>query len=274
MGFLPESLAIFIIFLLGLIFGSFLDVVASRFHTGKSINGRSRCMSCGHTLSWYELFPLLSYVLLRGRCKNCGGKIPTRLLLMEVITASLFVYVYLSVSTPLFLLLGLILVSLLIVASVYDINHMIIPHEFVFVLLFFAVALLLISSGFSTNVLAYVPHLFSACVASLFYGSLWLISKGRWIGLGDAKLAFPLALMLSPSGAFSMIVLSFWVGAAVSVMLLLLQRVLQSGKHRLPFFGSPLTMKSEVPFAPFVIAAFILVFFEQLDVLALMATLF
>lgn len=274
MGFLPESLAIFIIFVLGLIFGSFLDVVASRFHTGKSINGRSRCLSCGHTLSWYELFPLVSFLVLRGRCLNCGGKIPTRLFLMEISTALLFVYVYLSVATPLFLVLGLILVSVLIVSALYDINHMIIPHEFVVLLLLFAIAFLLIASGFSTNVLAYVPHVLAGCVASLFYGSLWLISKGRWIGLGDAKLAFPLALMLTPSGAFSMIVLSFWVGAGVSLLVLLFQRVMQSGKHRLPFFGSPLTMKSEVPFAPFMIAAFILVFFEQIDVLALMARLF
>lgn len=274
MGYLPEPLAITIIFILGLIIGSFLDVLISRFHTGKSINGRSRCMSCGHTLSWYELFPLLSYILLRGRCMVCGGRIPPRLFYMELVTGGLFVYVYLFVASPLFLFLGLILMSLLIVIAVYDIDHMIIPHELVLALLGFAVVALVLYRDFTTDLSWYAMHILTACGVSLFYGALWFISKGKWIGLGDAKLAFPLGLMLAPSGAFSMIVFSFWIGAGVSICMLILQRVIYSGKHRLPIFHAPLTMKSEVPFAPFMIAAFVLALFQNLNVLELMASLF
>jgi len=196
-----------------------------------------------------------------------------RLLLMELSTGFLFAYVFLTANSPLFFALGVVLISLLILIAVYDINHMIIPHEFVFALCGFALVYVLFISQFSYAITIYVPHLLSGLIATFFYGGLWLVSKGRWIGLGDAKLAFPLGFMLFPFEAFSMIVLSFWVGAVISICILLVQRMLQSGKHRLPFFTSPLTMKSEVPFAPFMIAAFILVFFEHIDVLWIVARL-
>ncbi len=273
MELLPQWYIICTLFLFGIIIGSFLDVFVSRFHTGTSINGRSRCMSCGHTLSWYELVPLLSFLILRGRCRSCNSKIPLRLLGMELVTGALFVYVYLTLLIPSSVFFGLLLATLLIIIAAYDMRHMIIPDEFVWALLGFALLLL----GFSyqsTNIMFYIPHLLAACIMSLFFAALWLVSKGRWIGLGDAKLAFPLGLMLTPFATFSVIVFSFWIGAVVSIAVLLVQRLLLSGKHRLPFFGGPLTMKSEVPFAPFLIAAFILVFFEHIDVLAIMARLF
>jgi prepilin signal peptidase PulO-like enzyme (type II secretory pathway) len=270
---LPYNYLLFLTFLLGLIMGSFLDVVVSRFHTGKSLNGRSRCMSCGHALSWYELFPLVSYVVLRGRCYSCGGHIPFRLLAMEISTALLFVFVFVHAPSLLLLAFGFFLTSLLIVIAVYDMRHMVIPHIFVGAV-FVSAALYIGYEAFviqSAELL--IVHIASACGASFFYFALWFISKGRWIGLGDAKLAFPLALMLTLYSTLSFVVLSFWVGAGISVMLLLIQKILHSGKHRLPFLPNGLTMKSEVPFAPFMLLAFLLVFFAQVDVFALMVDL-
>lgn len=263
-----------VVFLLGLIIGSFLDVIVCRFHTGKSINGRSRCMSCGHTLSWYELFPLVSYLVLRGRCKNCNGNIPLRLLLMEFLTGSLFLLVYLVSTSLLSLGLALVLVSLLIVIALYDIKHMVIPHEFVFATFSLALLSLFAHTGLVFNVQFLLAHFVAGAGASLFYAALWVISKGRWIGLGDAKLAFPLGLMLLPLQGFSMIVLSFWIGAGVSIVLLLLQKILKSGKKHLPFLRIRLTMKSEVPFAPFMLLAFLAVYLAHADVLLLMGYLF
>lgn len=273
MELLPAWYIATVVFVLGLIIGSFLDVIVCRFHTGKSINGRSRCMSCGHTLSWYELFPLASYLILRGRCKNCNGNIPLRLLLMELVTGVLFLLTYFTATSFLSLGLALTVVSLLIVIGVYDIKHMVIPHEFVFAMLALALVLLLIQTDFKFNLPFIIAHLASAVGASLFYLSLWVVSKGKWIGLGDAKLAFPLALLLSPIGGFSMVVLSFWIGAAVSILLLLTQKILRSGKKHLPFLRIPLTMKSEVPFAPFMLLAFLAVFLMQVNVLNLMENL-
>ncbi len=274
MDILPLPLSLSIVSIFGLIIGSFLDVFVTRFHTGKSINGRSHCMSCGHTLSWYELFPLLSYLILRGRCRNCGGHIPIRLLLMELATSALFILVFLTAANPAELGFGFVLMSLLIVIAAYDMHHMVIPNEFVFAV--FCVSLLHMAAFFfgTYDAPALLPFFFAAVCASAFYGALWLFSKGRWIGLGDVKLAFPLGLFLVPLEAFSFIVLSFWVGAAVSLLVLAVQHLLYSGQHRLPILHGPLTMKSEVPFAPFMIAAFILVYFGHVHVLAVMTGLF
>jgi prepilin signal peptidase PulO-like enzyme (type II secretory pathway) len=274
MNLLPDYFVLSVVFVFGLIIGSFLDVLVCRFHTGKSINGRSRCMSCGHQLSWYELFPLLSYIVLRGRCLSCGAHIPARLFLMEIATALIFLYVYFQSETLLECVLGIILCSLLIVIAAYDIRHMVIPHEFVFILGALSVILVGVESGFRFQIDLLLLHLLAAFLIPAFFGALWFISKGKWIGLGDAKLAFPLAFMLTPILAFSMLVLSFWIGAVVSIVLLLVQRALLSGQHHLPFMHVPLTMKSEVPFAPFLIAAFVLVYFQDIEVLTLLSNMF
>lgn len=273
MEFLPVYFVPTVVFILGLIIGSFLDVIVCRFHTGKSINGRSRCLSCGHTLSWYELFPLLSYLCLCGRCLKCEGHIPLRLLATELLTAFLFLYVAVQTQALIALGFGLVLAAVLIVVVLYDYNHMVIPHEFVFALCALAVIFLTATVYTSQQMLTLVPFIISAIGSFLFYAGLWFVSKGRWIGLGDAKLAFALGLMLPPAMAFSMVVFSFWIGAVVSVLLLTLQRLARSGKKHLPFLHIPLTMKSEIPFAPFLVCSFILVFFGRIELFTLIAYL-
>jgi len=257
---------IFVIFLLGCIVGSFLDVVACRFHTGKSLNGRSRCFSCGQTLSWFELFPLFSYLCLRGKCRACHAKIPARLFLMEFLTACLFVFVYLHVSDFFELVFGLVLMSLCIVIALYDVKHMIIPNAFVGALF----ALVSINIGVTIYAGDSYVEVINALVSGLgaggFYVGLWLLSKGRWIGLGDAKLALPLGAILAPVATFSFVVLSFWVGAAISLLLLGSQIFYKRGKRHLQFLNIPLTIKSEVPFAPFILIAFWLVYYLHIDI--------
>ncbi len=274
MSLLPTYYMLFLTAILGLIMGSFLDVIVCRFHTGKSINGRSRCMSCGHTLSWYELFPLLSYVLLKGKCKSCDAFIPMRLLLMELTTAGLFMLVYLSSPSLLFLAFGLTLASFLVVIAAYDMRHMIIPNEFVVAVFLCASLYVGYEAYVASSLLSLIPHLIAGFGATLFYLTLWLVSKGRWIGLGDVKLAFPLGLMLLPLSAFSFVVFSFWIGAILSIALIVIQKILEKGKNQMSFLQIPITMKSEVPFAPFMLIAFVIVFFMQTDVLSIIAKLF
>jgi prepilin signal peptidase PulO-like enzyme (type II secretory pathway) len=195
--------------------------------------------------------------------------------MMEFLTGFLFLYGAMTVQNLFFLPLCLTLLSVLIVVMHYDIRHMVIPHRFVFIIgalavLFFGLTTYFVGFDFKVAVF----HIASAVLSFSFYGFLWLISKGKWIGLGDAKLAFALGLFLSPLSAFSMIVFSFWIGAAVSVFLLVVQKMLKGGKISLAFLNVPLTMKSEVPFAPFMVVAFILVFFGQWSVLAFLSSLF
>ncbi len=175
MGFitlLPQWYVLTLVFLFGIILGSFLDVIVSRFHTGKSINGRSRCMSCGHTLSWYELFPLVSYFVLLGRCKSCRGHIPLRLLCMELITGILFVFIYFHSPSLSLLAFGLLLACVVVVIAAYDIRHMVIPHEFVFTVLGLAIVYI----GYEVYVLQtfslMLPHVLSSVSAFLFFYAL------------------------------------------------------------------------------------------------------
>jgi leader peptidase (prepilin peptidase) / N-methyltransferase len=256
----------------GLIIGSFLNVYIYRLHTGRSLSGSSHCLSCGTPLLWHELFPVLSYLALRGRCRTCSSYIPFRYVLVEVLTMALYLLVYTVVPLGWPLLLWFVLIACLVIIVVYDLYHLIIPNELVVAVL--GVALLIFAATYQwvwfTPII--LEHTAAALGAFAFYGGLWLVSRGRWIGLGDAKLALPLAFILGPWATFSFIVLSFWIGAGISVLLLLLQSILKRGQHRLSKYGVTITMKSEVPFAPFLVLSFLTVALGQVNVLSLIGT--
>jgi len=263
--------------LLGLIIGSFLNVVIYRYHTGKSLNGHSHCLSCGNTLRWYELFPLVSYLFLRGKCRVCGCAIPVRYFLVEFTTAGLFLLMFMQFSFGLPLLLSMLLVSVLMVVAVYDIYHMVIPDELVVTMSVLAVVYYVLEYGFTWNTTAFLSHAGAALGAFLFYGGLWLVSKGRWIGFGDAKLAIPLGFILGAPAVYSFIVFSFWIGAIVSLLILGFTALVRIIKAHYAFgmvvnYSKYFTMKSEVPFAPFMIAAFLLVYMYHVSAIALIAS--
>ena len=122
---------------------------------------------------------------------------------------------------------------------------------------------------------ALVTQVTGGLIAAGTYATLHYMSKGAWMGLGDAKLAFPLGLLVGTPAVFSMIVASFWIGAVVGVTLILYRLVYQKvrlyarGKHRLPISPTSLTMKSEIPFAPFLIIAFLVVYLFDWSALSL-----
>lgn len=262
--------------ILGLIIGSFLNVVIYRYHTGKSLNGHSHCLSCGEKLRWYELFPLVSYVCLWGRCRTCGCTIPLRYFLVELCTAVLFILLFSVFPLGLLLLFSMLLIAVLLIVSVYDIYHMVIPNELVILMILLALIYYVLTYGFMWDISSVLAHVGAALGAFLFYGGLWFVSKGRWIGFGDAKLAIPLAFILGPWATFTFIVFSFWVGAIVSLSILGVPVLIQVYKKYctpelvVNSFKS-FTIKSEVPFAPFMIAAFLLVYIFNLNVLTIMA---
>ena len=110
--------------------------------------------------------------------------------------------------------------------------------------------------------------LFGAIGASGFFFLLWALSSGRWMGFGDVKLAFPLGLLLPLPLVFSMIMLAFYIGAVVSLCLLGSQFLARRGQFGLPFLPQTLTIKSAVPFAPFLVAGFLLTYLGGFDLLA------
>lgn len=265
---LPPIFYIFVAAIFGLVIGSFLNVVIYRLHTGRSLNDRSHCLSCGRQLEWYELLPLVSYLALRGRCRTCQSLIPYRYALVETLTAAAFVMAYIKAASVIeFLFLATIL-SVLIVGLVYDFYHMIIPDEVSLGAALLALAFVTWSALTEGELEILMVSGLGASAAFLTYASLWYFSRGRAFGFGDAKLAVSLGLMTGIYGVFSLVVLSFWIGALVSLALILWQRIvlnISAAKRK----GRRVNMKSEVPFAPFLLASFILVYFGSVNVLAL-----
>ena len=259
---------IFFVFLFGSIIGSFLNVVILRLHTGRSLNGRSHCMSCGTQLPTRDLFPLISYLALQGRCFLCTSRISSRYFLVEALTGALFALIALQFfTTPFLWALFSIVAAILVVVFVYDLRHTIIPNELTIMLTVCAGAY--ISYQYMQGVRSELAYSVAAALsASLIFASLWFFSKGRWIGLGDAKLMFPLALFLGTSGALSFIVLAFWIGTVYVGVIALTQTLAKRLIHN--HFSLPqYTMRSEVPFGPFLIAGFLIVLLGHVDILIL-----
>ncbi|HTH93305.1 MAG TPA: prepilin peptidase [Candidatus Paceibacterota bacterium] len=237
------------IFIFGLIIGSFLNVVILRMNTGRSIaSGRSACMRCNATLSWYELIPVFSYLGLRGKCAKCKNHISFQYPIVELITAIIFTILYTTVIAAhgftlislLVLIFEMKVASILIVIFVYDIKHTIIPDMMVYLFIVLSLVGILWQvftfPGFQAGL-----ALFDGVLVALPFFLLWAFSKGRAMGFGDVKLALGIGWLLGLVGGFSAVIFSFWIGAIVGLFLLGVTR-----KYH---------MRSQVPFAPFLIIA-------------------
>lgn len=246
-----------IFLLLGLIVGSFLNVVILRHNTGRTLSGRSGCLSCGRKLKWYELLPVLSFIIQKGRCRGCQAKISWQYPIVELSTAILFALIYCLIGWQIWLLIIYWLIAcLLVIITAYDFKHQIIPDRFVFAF----IALGLIKVIFSDAVIWW--GLVGGLTTSLPLFLLWAVSRGRWLGFGDVKLALGIGLLLGVTAGLSALMLAFWIGAGIGLILI------GWGKTQLWRKGKSYTMKSEIPFAPFLILGFWLVFFLSIDVLA------
>jgi prepilin signal peptidase PulO-like enzyme (type II secretory pathway) len=249
-----------IFFVFGLIIGSFLNVVILRFNTERSFGGRSACMSCQNKLTWYELIPIFSFLGLKGRCRTCQTKISITYPLVELVTGLIFATLFLKFQDIFFLNTFIFnftyayyaaVFSLLVVIAVYDLRHKIIPDALSLIL-----GLLGFIGLFFFNNSGFYPHLpsilefSSGLLIAIPFALFWLVSSGTWMGLGDAKLAIGLGWLLGLSRALSGVVIAFWIGAIVGLSL-----VIFSKKHG---------MKSEIPFAPYLILGTLLAFLFEL----------
>lgn len=242
-------LNLFIIFVFGTIIGSFLNVVVYRYNTSLSIvTGKSQCFSCGRGLEWYELLPLFSYLLLGGKCLGCNSKISAQYFTVELITGVVFSALFLKFGLTPLLPLYLIVASLFIVMSVYDFKHKIIPDGMVFTFIAFSILMFFITHPMNEILVFPISlDLLAGPILFAFFAFFWLVSGGKWMGFGDAKLALGVGFLLGFSGGIYAIMLAFWIGAVMSLLIMLLQKV-KISKFKL-------SLKSEVPFAPFIILA-------------------
>ncbi len=250
-------------FIFGTIIGSFLNVIILRYNTGRSaLKGRSFCFNCGKTLNWSELVPVLSFLFQRGRCKNCGSKISWQYPLIEIINGLLYVLVFqkFSIINGNFvylpgIIVGMITVSILLMITVYDIRQKIIPDEMIITLGFVALINISIAPIIPLN------NFIAGFVLALPLFLISFLSGGRLMGMGDPKLVLVLGWLLGFVSGLSAVVLAFWIGAVYGLILMAL-----SSFH---FLKIRINRKTEIPFAPFLILGFFLVYFLDLDVLNL-----
>lgn len=265
-----------IVSVFGLIVGSFLNVVILRLNTGMGMNGRSHCFSCGINLAWTDLVPVFSFVFLRGRCRNCKTPISWQYPLVELLTAGLFglltyIYVPMDLLSTTFWLVHIIIASIMIVIFVYDARHKIIPNQMVYSFIGLSFILILLK-GISLSAVLAGPVLF------LPFALLWLLSKGRAIGFGDAKLAWGLGWMLGLIGGASAVILGVWIGALVSIVCIVYVKLLNLvAKSKISSGVLPvrsgLGMMSQVPFAPYLIIGLYIALVTSIDVLNLQSFL-
>lgn len=272
-----------IVFLFGLAVGSFLNVVILRYKR-KDLSGRSECPHCGKKLEWFELIPLLSFFFQGFKCRSCKEPISWQYPLVELFSGLAFFGIFLflleergvnSIFTDLlfwasFAILGAIW-SFLVAIFVYDLYHKIIPDRFVYPFIFLSFIWLLLSGG-GKGFLVFpdLLDIFAGPLLFLFFFSLWYFSRGTWMGFGDAKLALGMGFLLGFSKGFSAFMLSFWIGAVVSLIFLLLKpQIINIIGKRISSLKD-ISIKSEIPFAPFLIIGTALAFFFGLDMAALL----
>ncbi len=249
--------------LFGLIIGSFLNVVALRSFTGRSLQGRSGCLSCGGTLTPLMLVPVLSWVAMRRQCVHCGSRISLQYPLVEIVTALGFATVAGMALVPFAHVCALVLVAFWILISTYDIRHTIVPDWWAY-----AACIAAFGIAFAaTQPNEWVYLVVGAAVPAIPLLLLWVATSGKAMGFGDVKLALSMGALLGPLYGTAAVFLAFVIGALVSVFILMpwphfarLYTYLVSPRLRRYRVG--FTMNSEVPFGPFLISGAFIVWLQ------------
>ncbi len=249
-----ETLHLIYTLLIGMTIGSFLNVVAFRVPRGESIvRPGSRCTSCGNAISWYDNIPVLSWFILRGRCRNCGARFSIRYALVELLTGLLFAGVFLRFGISWLFVKNAVFVSLLICVVLTDIDHWIILDSVSLGGIVIGLVFSLTPGG-----VGLLPALLSSAGAfSLFFLIRFvseLILKRRpgytiapqghedeadefqgGMGWGDVKLAGMIGAFLGPSSTAIALFIAFLTGTLIGIAV-----IIKGRNRRIP-----------IPFGPF-----------------------
>ncbi len=244
-------LIIFLAFIFGTIIGSFLNVVVFRTGTGMGIGGRSMCLSCNRNLHWYELIPIISFLLQFGKCRTCRTKISWQYPVVEFFTGILFAantfFLWQNVQL---LVVSFILISLGMVIAAYDAKHKIIHLPSLvafFVVGTVFVALQKIGVGESLNWITLVFGLRGAFFVTIPFFLLWVISGGRWIGFGDIEIMVIAGWLLGISGGYAAVFFAFWIACVLVLPMYVYFRV------------KNIRMDHQIPMGPFLLLGIYLV---------------
>ncbi len=258
-----------LVFMLGASLASFANVIADRYKVKSIVKGRSECLSCSHKLSWYELMPVISYLIQKGRCRSCKSKLTPTYLLGEILGGVMLLTIFNIILlgsnfmghtyTPLAnhslitFLTWAILIPISISILIYDLRHKMVPSIPLYVLLTISV-IYAFYRYFAIDHNYY--NLAAGLIVALPYAFFYIAGRGRWVGLGDVLLYFAFANVLGLALGASMFFVSIWLGAFVTIALLI--------THKKEY-----TLKSEIPFTPFIILAAYYVLIINYDLLNL-----
>ncbi len=225
----------FIVFVLGLVVGSFLNVLIDRIPRGENVVWLpSHCDFCKKPLRWFELFPVLSFLIQGGRCRHCKKRLSIQYLFIELLTAGGFVALLpYAAETPFYYVVTLIIFSVAVVIFFIDLKHQIIPDSVLYIVL---VTLFIL--GIPLPAVERWQHVLSGSLSGLMFFLLWVGTKGRGLGLGDVKLVILLGLLLGYPLTVVALYVAFLTGATTGVILIITNRA---------------KMGSRIAFGPFLI---------------------
>lgn len=236
------------IFILGLCGGSFVNMLVYRtavkyeLTKNKIVNKkRSFCDFCGRQLKWYENIPVISWMIQKGRSRCCQKKLPILYPITEITTGLLFLIFSLKFEiSNLNFFIGLIIITLLVFLTVFDLKYLILPD--------FAVVTLIIISflGVVFDEPNIIPYFLSGLAGGGFLWLLNLITKGKGMGLGDVKLAVFMGLFLGYPKIIVAFYVAFVVGAIVGIILMIFKKIKK---------------KTQIPFGPFLILGTLVAWF-------------
>lgn len=238
-------------FIYGAVIGSFLNVLVFRLPNKMSIvKPSSHCFTCGEPIKWYDNIPILSYLILGGKCRNCKTHISPQYFLVELFTAIIYVLTYLKFRESILTILIMIVISCFIVIFLIDLKHLIIPDSMIIAILLMAIIGLFVKE----NNLLMIPvkeKLMGLAVTILIWGIIYLaekIFKKELMGLGDIKLFGVVGLLIG----YKLLLLGIFIG---SVIALITEVVFLRHKNKL------------VPFGPYLVIGFTITIFFGLEIL-------
>ncbi|MEA2056605.1 MAG: prepilin peptidase [Patescibacteria group bacterium] len=235
-------------FSLGLVFGSFFNVIVYRF-ADDELNwkkGRSSCESCGTKIHWFDNIPLLSFILLKGRCRRCQERIALFHPLIEFLTGLIFAsvaYWQICINFNVFsFLFWLFVIAVTWLIFLFDWFYLIIPDELVIVLAICGLTKNLITYSFGqlSPFQLYSTFAVALITTGLFWFLRW-VTKKKGMGLGDVKLVGPLVLLMGFPESLVGVVLAFMIGAFFGIILVVLKQK---------------KIKQKIAFGPFLIIGF------------------
>ncbi len=231
-------------FVFGLCIGSFLNVIIWRLPRQESLGGRSLCPHCRHSLVWYDLIPLISFLLQRGRCRYCKKSISFRYPLIETIVGFLFAAATMFFLPHTFvdwlvLAKAAVVIFVCVAVFVIDFEHYLILDKVVFIAGGIVGVLLIVQAIASGSPTPVISGILSAAAPFILFWLIWFVSKGKWMGYGDVKFVALMGLMLGWPHILIALFSAFILGAVFGTFLIVIGRKQLSSK--LPF-GTFLTL--------------------------------